>query len=443
MAEIRPFRGVRYVGSPPTDLSRLVTAPYDVISQQAQTEYYARDQFNAIRLELGRQSTSDGDEDSRYTRAAATYRQWRTLGTLQADAEPAFYVARESFQMNGQEKSRTTLFTLVRLYDWDERQVLPHERTMPKPKADRLSLLRSTQVQFSPIFSLYDDLDHSVAKLLAGVAEQHPIAVVDLDPPAVAAASTHTRVWRIVDPATIHAITSAFSHRVIYIADGHHRYETALAYRDETRSVASGQGQPQASDYLMMSLSASNDPGVDVMATHRLLRSSGPSGYSVLARLLEPTFDALRLGEADVDAFLQEPDETGLRVVVVSANETELLGLRLNADPTRMSGMPAGRHPSWKMLDVACLHELILNPHFGLDDADLAGGAGVEYTRDPKDVILQVRSGEFDWGFIMRPTRLSQVLDVARANETMPPKSTYFYPKSVTGLAFFDHREAL
>ncbi len=443
MAEIGPFRGVRFAGGQPTDLSRLVTAPYDVISQQAQTEFYARDQFNAIRLELGRQSTSDGDEDNRYTRAAATYRQWRTLGTLQADAEPALYVARESFQMNGQEKSRTTLFALVRLYDWDERQVLPHERTMPKPKADRLSLLRSTQVQFSPIFSLYDDLDHSVAQLLAGVAEQHPIAVVDLNPPAVAAAPTHTRVWRVVDPATIHAITRAFSHRVIYIADGHHRYETALAYRDETRSVASGQGQPQASDYLMMSLSASNDPGVDVVATHRLLRSSGPSGYSVLARLLEPTFDALRLGEAEVDAFLQEPDETGLRVVVVSANETELLGLRLNADPTRMSGMPAGRHPSWKMLDVACLHELILNPHFGLDDADLAGGAAVEYTRDPKEVILQVRSGELDWGFIMRPTRLSQVLDVARANETMPPKSTYFYPKTVTGLAFFDHREAL
>ena len=179
------------------------------------------------------------------------------------------------------------------------------------------------------------------------------------------------------------------------------------------------------------------------MATHRLLRSTGPGSFNTLATLLEPAFDARPLSRSDVDSFLLESDESALRVVAVSANETDLLGLRLNADPTRLSEMPADRHSSWKMLDVACLHELVLKPHFGLDDSDLANEAGVEYTRDPEEVFTRVHSAEFNWGFVMRPTGLRQVLDVARAGETMPPKSTYFYPKTVTGLAFFDHREAL
>ena len=443
MAEIRPFRGVRYAGGRPDHLGRLVTAPYDVIIPQAQADYYDRDQFNAIRLELGEQSAGDSDGDNRYTRAASIYRRWRNCGALQAEPRPALYVARESFQKDGRENTRTTLFALVRLYNWDERQVLPHERTMPKPKADRLDLLRACQVQFSPIFSLYDDRDRSVAGLLAGVVKQQPIADFELNPPAVAAAPTHTRVWKTVHPPAIDAIATTLSQRAIYIADGHHRYETALAFRDEASSTAAGRAQPRSSDYLMMSLSASNDPGVDVMATHRLLHASGPGTFSTLVPLLEPKFDVRPLEQSEIDAFLREPDESALRVVAVSANETNLLGLRLNADPTRLAEMPAGRHSSWKMLDVACLHELVLKPHFGLDDSDLANEAGVEYTRDPTEVVARVRSAEFRWGFILRPTRLRQVLDVARAGETMPPKSTYFYPKTVTGLAFFDHREAL
>lgn len=443
MPEVRPFRGVRYAGVSPDGLGRLVTAPYDVITPQAQSDYYARDEINAIRLELGEHSASDNEHDNRYTRAASSYREWRNRGALQAEPGSALYIARESFQRNGGTSTRTTLFALVRLYDWDERQVLPHERTMPKPKADRLELLRACQVQFSPIFGLYDDQDSSVADLLAGVVQQQPVADFELNPPAVAAAPARTRVWKVADPALLGAIAALISQRTIYIADGHHRYETALAYRDAARSSNSGSDRPRSSDYLMMSLSASNDPGVDVMATHRLLHSAGPGDSSTLAALLGPKFDARPLARSEVDAFLREPDDSALRVVAVSAGDTNVLGLRLNADPTRLSEMPGDRHPSWNMLDVACLHELVLKPHFGLDDADLAAEAGVEYTRDPEEVITKVRSAEFNWGFILRPTRLRQVLDVARAGETMPPKSTYFFPKTVTGLVFFDHCESL
>ncbi len=443
MAEIRPFRGVRYVGGPSDRLGRLVTAPYDVITPQAQADYYDRDQYNAVRLELGQQSAGDNEGDNRYTRAASTYRQWRDGGALQAESHPVLYVAQESFQRGGVTNRRTTLFALVRLYNWDEGKVLPHERTMPKPKADRLDLLRTCQVQFSPIFSLYDDPDGSVAGHLAGVIRQQPVADFSLNPPAVAAAPAHTRLWKIDDTVTIGAITATLSQRAIYIADGHHRYETALAYRDQSSSGTAGRVQSRPSDYLMMSLSASNDPGIEVMATHRLLQSSGPGTFSALVAGLDSKFEARPLDQSDVDAYLREPDESALRVVAVSANEAHLLGLRLGADPTRLAEMPADRHSSWKMLDVACLHELVLKPHFGLDDSDLANEAGVEYTRDPEEVIAKVDSAEVNWGFIMRPTRLQQVLQVARAGETMPPKSTYFYPKTVTGLAFFDHGEAL
>ncbi len=443
MPEVRPFRGVRYAGRRPFNLSRLVTAPYDVISPEDQADYYQRDPANAIRLELAQATSEDSEQNSRYTRSAAAYRQWRAGGRLRVDSSPSFYLIQESYQEpNGEERIRATLFALVRLYNWEERQVLPHERTTAKPKADRLNLLRACQAQFSPVYALYDDPDRSLAELLGHANDQPIDAVVRLNPPRVVAAPKVTRLWQVSDPATVQAIAEALSSGAIYIADGHHRYETALAYRDEMRSAGRSSQPPPAGDYVMMALSAVEDPGVQILATHRLVCSAGPPDYQSLIAALGPDFESRRLTESEVDWFLRHPDDSALRVVAVRAGEADLLGLRLNADPTTLAAMPVDRHQSWKRLDVSCLHELVLKPNFGIGETELESGGLVEYTRDAGQVIEQVRAGRFNWGFILRPTRLKQVREVALAGEKMPPKSTYFYPKTVAGLVFFDHREA-
>ncbi|MBI2939248.1 MAG: DUF1015 domain-containing protein [Chloroflexi bacterium] len=449
MAEIRPFRAVRYVESIVGSLSRVVTAPYDIISPAAQADFYARSAHNAIRLEFGQEYPTDTPSNSRYTRAAQTFASWQAQGVLAADDTAGLYVYDETFTVGGTRRTRRGLFALVRVEDWENGIVLPHERTLPKPKADRLELLRATRANFSPILAMYDDPSGRIVTAIGDAIEgQPPVAEMSLLDGSVPAAATGQRLWRGDGPQVVEVIRRAFATKRIFIADGHHRYETALAYRNEQRAGGQPPGGP--ADYALMLLLEMGDPGLVILPIHRLIR-----GLTSL--------DSHRLrGQLAVLFAIDAVDATGLEaqpralegllaaaathadgghafaVAGLSPAQVHILRLR---DRHAIWGHSVTHSDAWRSLDIAVLHEVILGPMLGLGGREVESEGYVEYThgQDAASVLRAVRAGDAQLAFLVNPTRVTQIRDVALASDRMPQKSTYFVPKPVTGLVFYSH----
>src|SRR5579863_1342240 len=267
MADVRPLHGLRYTAT--ADLAALVTPPYDVIGPDAQAAYYDRHPANVIRLELGRDLPDDNDLDNRYTRAALTFAEWRLRGILGQDTL-AFYLYEQRFTVNDVSLVRTSLLARVRLEPWEAGVILPHERTLSKPKDDRLQLLRACAANLSPIMALYDDPKGDVARRLTRVRKAKPVCVFTDD------AGEEHRLWLIGDTTVIERLAAEFARRVLYIADGHHRYETALAYRDEVRELRRELADDDAANFVLMALTAVEDPGLYVLPTHRIIHQAEP-----------------------------------------------------------------------------------------------------------------------------------------------------------------------
>ncbi len=281
MADVRPVPGIRY--APGIDLAAVVTPPYDVISPDDQARYYERAPENIIRLELGRDKPGDDELDNRYTRAATTFADWRLRGVLQQDA-PALYLYEQRFHALGGERRRLSLLARVRIEPWEEGVILPHERTLSKPKSDRLKLIRATAATLSPIMSLYDDPRGALAKLLAKPLKRAP-AVAFHDE-----AGEEHRLWIVRDEALIAKVGAFFRDRQLYIADGHHRYETALAYREELREARRELPPEDAANFTLMALSAIEDPGLVVLPTHRIVRGVAQERLAEFPNDLEGLF---------------------------------------------------------------------------------------------------------------------------------------------------------
>ena len=458
MAEVRPLPGIRYAAD---DLAALVSPPYDVISPEAQDRYYARDPHNIVRLELGRDEPGDDSLNNRYSRAAKAFADWRLEGVFEQDT-PSLYLYEQRFTVNGQRYTRRGLMARVRLEPWDAGVVLPHERTLSKPKDDRLKLLRACAANLSPIMALYDDPAGDLASLLEQVAAGKP--AVDF---ADEAGERH-RLWVIDNAAIAERVAGFFRERQLYIADGHHRYETALAYRDE---VATVRKEPLAPDdpanFTLMSLSAVEDPGLVVLPTHRIVR-----GVADLPRLrvnnrlrdaLSVNFDVMALhgvhhhtlASADTDAdtnvdwishllAITEDDRAAderpvVLVLAMPREDNPQLCFRLRLRPEGHAAMAAA-HPeasdAWRRLDVAVLHELVLNQVLGITDEQVRAGEHVTYTRDVVAALAATlkHRDSAQLAALLNPTPPTAIRDVARAGDRMPQKSTYFYPKLVTGL---------
>ncbi len=429
MADVQLLRAIRYASEVVGDLAQVVTPPYDVISEEAQARYYARSPYNSIRLELGMKEPGDTTLNNRYTRAASTYAEWRASSILQQDVVPSYYMYQQIFTHNGQTYTRTSLLARVRLESWSARVVLPHEHTMAKPKDDRLQLLRACATNFSPIISLFDDPQGRIRRLLNLYAANPEVQITD-------EANEEHRLNPITDEKQIELLQNFFSERQLYIADGHHRYETALNYREEVRETRRQLDPQDAANFVLMALTDVDDPGLLVLPTHRLLFGLSRDALSLLtSQQLTQYFTVYELGaiENAQEALLQltQVDATRPSFVITTAAQSWLLSLN-DAGRARMA--ESGHSDAWNELDVAVAHTLVLESLLGLRREDITAGSHIRYTRDAQQALEAVRKGEAQAALLLNATRVRQICNVAKANDRMPQKSTYFYPKLITGL---------
>jgi uncharacterized protein (DUF1015 family) len=451
LADLHPFHGVRFDPEVVGDLAKVVSAPYDIIGPEAQRDYYARSPHNVIRLELGEERPADTPTENRYTRAAGQYADWLREGVLRVDADAGLYLYDEILGGEDRGIRRRSLIAPVRLARWEERIVLPHEYTLPKPKADRLDLLRATGVQFSPILAMYDD-PGPVRALLEDVEGDEPLVDFSLPAGSVAAAASTHRLWEIADPARVVELVRGFAALPLYIADGHHRYETALAHRDARRREGAGPDAP--SEFAMLALVETGDSGLQIWPTHRLLRDLDRT--DVVGQL-----NRLREWFAIEDRRIQETDPPELRAEAEtllrrqgegeSPKRTSFVALGLNpGHATRLTLRPdvdlaavlPDVPPVLRDVDVVLLQKLVLERALGFAPDEVEQGNRVSFSRDPGEAAAAYAHGRAEVVFFLHPTPVSQLRAVVRAGERLPQKTTYFYPKPVTGLVFFDERRA-
>lgn len=430
MADVQPLPGIRYAKEVVGDLAQVVTPPYDVISEEDQARYYARSAYNIIRLELGRDEPGDNTLNNYYTRAASTYAGWRASSILRQDATPRYYLYQQVFTHNGQTYTRTSLLARVRLEPWRARVVLPHEHTMAKPKDDRLKLLRACVTNFSPIMSLYDDPQGRIRRMLSAYAANPEVQFTD-------EVNEEHRLSPITDQQQIALLQNFFVERQLYIADGHHRYETALNYREEVREMHRQLDPWDAANFVLMALIDVDDPGLLILPTHRLLFGLSQDALSSLTSQQLAKYFALQESgtrENAQETLFQRLAQAGANspsFVIATPAQTWLLSLN-DTGKARMA--ESGHSGAWNELDVAVAQTLVLESLLGLRAEDLTAGTNVRYTRDAQQALEGVRKGEAQVALLLNATRVRQIRDVAKADDRMPQKSTYFYPKLITGL---------
>lgn len=427
MADVRPLNGIRYAPTAVSDLAQVITPPFDVISEEAQERYYTRNPYNVIRLELGKITPEDTTLDNRYTRAATALAEWRLAGVLRQEEVPTYYAYRQIFKHGGQTYQRTSLIARVRLEPWEEHVVLRHEFTRKKDKDDRLQLMRACAANLSPIMSMYNDPQGRMRRLLGEHLQQPEVHVTD-------EAGEEHLLQPVTDPSQLEQIQSFFAERQLYIADGHHRYETALNYRNELLTMRHELSRDDAANFVMMALVDLDDPGMLVLPTHRLFSDLNPD---VLANLnsvsLGRYLDVRELTHVDEDTLqeLARAGESAPSFVLMMNQRGWLLSLN-EAGQQRMA--TAGHSAAWRALDVAIAHTLILEDLLNLQPADLTAGQHVRYTHDEQEVLKAVREDQAQAALFLNATRVRQICDIADADDQMPQKSTYFYPKLITGL---------
>lgn len=430
MADVQPLRGIRYDSQRAGNLGQVITPPYDVISEEDQARYYERSPYNIIRLELGRDEAGDTSLNNRYTRAAALLAEWRLENILREDASLRYYCYQQVFTREGQVYTRTSLLARVRLEPWDARVVLPHEHTMAKPKSDRLHLMEACATNFSPVMSLYEDPQGRMRRLLGAYAANAEVQVTD-------EAQEEHRLQPITDVEQIALIQNFFQERRLFIADGHHRYETALNYREELRARRKHLDRDDAANFVLMALIDLDDPGLLVLPTHRLISHLGQDALSALSSQQLGRYFTVRemtLGDYPPDAplhMLAQADHTMPSFVICMEKQSWLVSLN-EQGKARME--QSGHSAAWNNLDVAVAHTLVLEDLLGLTPADLTAGTHVTFTRDARQALQAVQQQEAQVALLLNPTRVRQICEVAEADDRMPQKSTYFYPKLITGL---------
>jgi uncharacterized protein (DUF1015 family) len=421
MADVQPLRALHYDLSVVGSLADVVAPPYDVIDPGQRAELIKRSPYNVVAVDLPQgEANGQGGRDI-YQIASELFETWQLQGALRSDREPALWAHTQDYiGPDGQTRTRRGFFCRVRIEDYGPGRVRPHERTHPGPKEDRLRLTRATRANISPIFSLYSDPSSAAWKALEPTTEQAPWGEVsDSD-------GTVHRLWRVSDPQTIAAVQEATREAELLIADGHHRYETMKTYAEEI----GGEGEHR---YILMCLVAIEDPGLTVFPTHRLVRGLDDQRWEALAQALRRDFE---IAEVPVERIAPPIGEGPLlQLGYIDTRDQRALRLTLK-DQSIADAALAGHSEAYRRLDTGVLETLLLKGALGLSDEDISHFNGLFYARDTAEALALVRSGEYDAAFVMRPTPVGQVREIAAAGENMPPKSTYFFPKLLTGLLF-------
>lgn len=429
MAQIAPFRGIAY--NPDTvPLAEVIAPPYDVLSPEQQNSYYAQHPLNFVRIMLNKEEPGDDEAINRYTRAAGFLQHWLAEGSMVQDETPALYEYIQRFEhplMPEKIVERRTLFVALKLEPYENGVVLPHEETHPKAKADRLNLMRATHANPEPIYGLYEDPTLTIAKSLdAARAHTEPFLKATFAGKTAPDAEQHL-VYRHTDPCLLSDIEEFFGSRRVWIADGHHRYETGLNYKKEQPVSET----PQPSDYLLIGLSAFEDPGLVVLPTHRLIKNLSDTRLEDLPLQLERYFT---LEVATIEAartWIKEKIAAETRFALLLKDKAYKLTLR---DIALMDTVSEGHCEAWKRLDVSILQMLVLDRSLGISWTDLAHTPDVAYTRDENEAVQKVQSGEYQIACLLQNPAVNEVRDVASAGDKMPQKSTFFFPKLWSGL---------
>ncbi|MCL2754204.1 MAG: DUF1015 domain-containing protein [Oscillospiraceae bacterium] len=427
MAVIKPFRGTRYTEKA-GELAQLCCPPYDIISEEGRKELLSTNEHNIIRLELPR-SYKDGAENedmASYTEAGETLRNWVASGIMQDDADENIYVY--EFSWEHEEQGSTSIrevkgfVALVQLAEFSEGIVLPHEETLSKAKTDRFNLMTATKANFSQVYSLYSDAKGELQGVLESATQAPPTSCFT-DEGGV----TH-KLWAVSDAAVCEQIAELMADKQVFIADGHHRYETALKYSKENADGASG-----TSGYIPMMLVSMDNPALLVLPTHRLVRDLPDfSGAELVEKCREFFYVKESLSREDALEKLGEAYDKGLHAFALYMNRSyTLLILKEKAMLERL--LP-DMHESLRCLDVTVLHSLVLERILGIDKANMAAQVNLTYVKLAQEAIAAVDSGAANCAFLMNATRVGEIRDTALNGLKMPQKSTYFYPKLTTGL---------
>jgi uncharacterized protein (DUF1015 family) len=417
MTDVRPFRALRYDPAR-VDLSRVIVPPYDVVAAEDRAAFFERDPHNAIRLELTRDVADEATTDYRHVRRDLD--AWIAERVLTRDAEPALYPLRQTFTApDGTRLSREGFFALVHLEDYAKRIVRPHERTLAGPKADRLKLLRATRANLSVVFLLYEDREHSLAPLLREALERDALGTARDE------SGAEHRLARLVDPNPVDAIARFLAERPVVIADGHHRYETALAYRDERRAAGEGDGRDAPHEWLLVYLANAFAPGSLLLPIHRLvLKGALPTEAGLRERLPGWQCRAVPIGDATQLPELLARHLEPLRDQHAFAADDASGQLRIFSRP-RASGE----------LTVRVIHSDVIEGLFGLDEAAVRGGA-IAYPKSALQTARDLRAGRGAVALYLNPLTPEDVFRVTGAGEVLPQKSTFFTPKLPSGLVF-------
>jgi uncharacterized protein (DUF1015 family) len=424
MANVYPFRGLRYAPDK-VRIESVVTQPYDKISKEMQERYYDLDPHNIIRIILGKAGESDSAENNVYTRAADYLRDWRAAGIFQPLDAASFLVYFQKFTIPGTTEARVRkgFIGLGRLEDYSRKIVFPHERTLSGPKQDRLQLLRHTRTHFEQIFMLYEDPEQRIDKSMDEIAQRSP------DIEATDEFGVTHLLWIENRPKLLDFIQTEMEGKKLIIADGHHRYETALAYRDEMRATGVGNSSHAAHERMPMTFFNMNSPGLTILPTHRVL--SRLSDFSAAA-MLQKAAECFDVSDAPSDsegfrAALKKSGDSRITIGACTAERQVLLALK----------------PSFSIsLDVVALHQLLIERCLGISEEAVKKESYIAYLRDFAAAVDAVRNGSAQVAFLLNPTRIEQMREIAYRGEVMPQKSTDFYPKVLSGLIMYSLDEA-
>ncbi|HXN03836.1 MAG TPA: DUF1015 domain-containing protein [Candidatus Acidoferrum sp.] len=439
MATLRPFQGVLY-DPQRVDLSRVVAPPYDVISPADQKRFYQQDPHNVVRLIAGEVRPSDTPQDNKYTRASAFFREWLAEGILRRETSPRLYIYRHQFvdPANGASRSRLGIMGVVELEPFG-RGVLPHEQTHARAKADRLSLTRAVIANLSPVFALYKDPQSAVGPIIApAMADPPRMSITGED-------GDHHTIWSLEGGQRCAQLAEIFDTSTLYIADGHHRYETALNFRNFQRQQHPEATPDAAFNYVLMLLVDVSDPGLTILPTHRVLHDlEGFDAANLVRRLSER------------HRVLSRDSRSALLVAMRHEGGAHRIGVALPLIPSPSGGgamnPSGGGHGGASYytvdfdqaalddpvarLDVSVLHREILGRLLGLQQAEVEEERYLSYSRDVEAVLTRVETGTAQAAFLLRPPAVQDVVEVAQAGQVMPQKSTYFFPKPASGIVF-------
>lgn len=430
MAIIKPFRGLRYNQDVIPDISSVVTPPYDVISPREQDRYYQVHPNNIIRLDFGKDLPGDTEESNKYTRAAELLTRWKKDGILKQEDAPSLYVYDQEFLSGNRWLVRRGFISLVKLEPFDKGDIYPHEQTLPGPKADRLKLTQSCRANLSSIFALFPDESNAIDGYLSAIINTKP----DMD--FVDDTGVKNRLWVIKEKHAIDRLVALMKGKPLFIADGHHRYETALVYKEQIRKEHGGTGAELPSDYVMMVCVSMNNNGLKILPAHRLIRNIKDYRFDRILQSIQESFKVEPLGKGcrieDCMSNLSKETE-GHTFVLYAGQEDAYYTLRLSNEKL-LDAVFAKDHPEWRHLDAGILHGMIINKILGIHANDVTLKDYVKYVKEEAEAVSLVKSGQYQLAFFLKPTRIEQVREIAMERKVMPPKSTYFYPKLITGM---------